>query len=85
MLLSSLDNVNVDKDWIEIQNMLQAGIIPSTERLKEYYATCCQNNLLVQEKEKILSCLAEILRLEEERCFSTNASTREFLVVLNSG
>jgi len=28
--------INLDKDWQEIQNMIQAGIIPSSLRIKEY-------------------------------------------------
>jgi ribosomal protein S18 acetylase RimI-like enzyme/SAM-dependent methyltransferase len=70
-----------DQDWLEIQNMLSSGITPSGERLKDYAGKCSGQ----RDFNKILSCLADILRLEEDRVVYTDPALRQLLVVLESG
>ena len=63
--------------------MVDAEIIPSTDRIKEYVASSClkgDSNML-----KVVSCIAGILRLEEERCSLTEPMLKDILVVLESG
>ena len=69
----------LSEEWRQIEQMLAAGIIPSTERIKE--ACCQQENLDI---DKVLACIAGILRLEEERVSSTEPALKEFLVLLES-
>jgi archaellum component FlaC len=76
--------VNLDKDWTEIQNMIQRGIIPSAQRIKEYIVVCCKEKGSNGETDKVISCIADILRLEEERCLPTDAALKEILVLLES-
>ena len=81
----TLKNVNLEKEWSEIQRMLNAGIIPSSQRIKEYLQSCCtKQEDITQEIDKVLSCIADILRLEEERCQPTEAALKELLVLLES-
>lgn len=80
----SLSNVNPDTEWSQIQNMLQSGIIPSSERIKEYLGACCVKDSMDKEIDKVLACIADILRLEEERCQITEAGLKELLVLLES-
>lgn len=70
-----------DKDLLEIQNMLVSGITPSGERLKDYMAKCSDQ----QDMNKILSCLADIFRMEEDQAVATDPALRQFLVLLESG
>ncbi len=56
----------------------------STDRIKEYLKSCCANSAINQEADKILSCLAEILRIEEERVESTEPGLKEMLILLES-
>ena len=79
-----LVSVNLDESWGQIQNMLKAGIIPSNERIKEYLQTCCEKKDMDQEVDKILACIADILRLQEERVVSTDSSLKEMLALLES-
>jgi hypothetical protein len=78
------DSPLLDKEWREIENMLNGGIIPSTQRIKEYLEASCEGPDCAKRIEKVLSCIADILRLEEERCCSTEQSLKEFLVLLES-
>lgn len=84
MPLSNL-NINLNTEWGQIQNMLNAGIIPSSERIKEYLIVCCKNGDFNQEIDKVLSCIANILRLQEDNCCATESSFREILSLLESG
>ena len=79
-----LVSINLDESWGQIQNMLKAGIIPSNERIKEYLQTCCEKKNMEQEVDKILACIADILRLQEERVVSTDSSLKEMLALLES-
>ncbi|MDD5237834.1 MAG: GNAT family N-acetyltransferase [Candidatus Omnitrophica bacterium] len=74
----------LEDEWQKIQNMLQAGIIPSGQRIKEYLENCCSKDNFKQEIDKVLGCIADILRLEEERILSTEPGLREFLLILES-
>lgn len=60
----------------EIQRLIQAGIIPSVKRLEECRGSC--------SAESLLSCIADILRIEEERATATGKDLKNFLVMLES-
>ncbi|MEW6101993.1 MAG: hypothetical protein AB1481_06855, partial [Candidatus Omnitrophota bacterium] len=80
----SRGQINFDKAWQEIEHMLSAGIIPSTNRLKEKLEDSCQKDEFQQAKDKAISCIADILRLDEERVNATEAALRQILVLLES-
>ncbi|MFH1398440.1 MAG: methyltransferase domain-containing protein [Candidatus Omnitrophota bacterium] len=71
-------------EWQKIENMLAVGLTPSSERIKEYLQSCCQKQDYNQEIDKVLSCIADILRLEEEQVASTDSALKEVLVLLES-
>ena len=73
-----------NKDWLEIQRMLKAGIIPSSQRIKDYLFKCCKEGYVEAEIDKVLGCVAQILRLEEERVEETDGPIQELLVLLES-
>jgi len=68
----------------QIQKMLAGGIIPSSQRIKEFLISSCNSPDCQQELDKALSCIADILRIEEDRCEGTEASLRQMLVLLES-
>ena len=82
--LSRLDNVNLHQEYQEIQKMVEAGIGPSTERIKEFVQLSCLKGEL-NDVRKVISCIADILRNEEERCFPAEPILKDILVVLESG
>ena len=79
-----LVSVNLDESWGQIQNMLKAEIIPSSERIKEYLQVCCGKKDMNQEIDKVLACIADMLRLQEERVINTDLSLKEMLALLES-
>jgi hypothetical protein len=77
-------NTGVDKEWGEIENMLNGGIIPSIERIKELMAASTSAEDYSARIEKALSCIAGILRIEEDRCCGTDSALKQVLVLLES-
>jgi len=76
--------IELDREWSEIENMLNGGIIPSIDRIKEYLAFSCTSEDCKARIDKALSCVAEILRTEEERCAPTELALKQLLVLLES-
>ncbi len=62
------------KELEEIQRLIQAGIIPATRRLEECSKSC--------QADALLSCIADILRIEEERVTPTEAGLKNLLASL---
>ena len=85
MNMNKLDNIDLGSEWHEIQNMINAGITPSTQRIKEYVWACCKNGELPKEMNKILSCIADIMRIEEEQVSATDLELKGLLILIESG
>ncbi len=82
--LENRPHLNLDREWKAIEGMLKAGIIPSSERIKEYAQASCFSRDCDKEIAKVLSCVASIMRMEEERCISTEAALTDLLMILES-
>jgi hypothetical protein len=79
-----LTSINLDESLGQIKNMLNSGIIPSSERIREYLQSCCGGRDMEQDINKILACIANILRLQEDRAINTDVSLKEMLALLES-
>lgn len=64
--------------------MLNAGIIPSSQRPKEYLLASYQKQALDKIIDKPISSIVDILRLQEEILSHTDAALKEMLVLLES-
>jgi len=80
--LAPASHAVLGKEWQEIERMANSGIAPSCERLREYLLSLQDPNSQV---DKVLACIADILRQEEEKACCTESSLREILVLLESG
>jgi hypothetical protein len=76
------DSPLLDKEWQQIQRMLSGGIIPSSQRLKEFLISSCSSPDCQKELDKALSAIADIFRLEEERCAASEPALKQILVLL---
>ena len=83
--LPRLNSVDLDSEWREIEQFVSAGITPSGERIKEYLQASCYGGNIAQDKQKIVLCISDILRQEEEHCCATEPVLRDILIVLESG
>jgi predicted unusual protein kinase regulating ubiquinone biosynthesis (AarF/ABC1/UbiB family) len=83
--LNRLGNINLDSEWGEIQNMVNAGIIPSNERVKEYVLASCLRQNLGNQMNKVLGCIADIMRMEEDRVVDADVELKDMLVLIEAG
>ena len=67
-----------------MQKMLKAEIIPSTERIKDYLLNCYLRRETGQEMNKIIACIADILKIEEQRCLPTDPLLKGLLMLADS-
>ncbi len=74
----------LDAVWGQMQKMVKAGIRPSNERLIEYAFSCCQQRHGAEGVEKVLACIADILRMEEEEATQTDAQLMQLLTQLEA-
>jgi hypothetical protein len=83
--MAPLANINLNQEWVNIQSMLKAGIIPSSDRIKEYARTGSQAKDARKELTRVVSCIADILRTQEENLAITDTQLKAILILLESG
>jgi len=81
---AELERINVDSEMQRIKNMVQSGIIPSGERIKELIAACIQKKEMDTQVDNLLLGLADIFKLEEENACESSPELKEALVIVDS-
>ncbi|MDD2679998.1 MAG: hypothetical protein PHO03_04290, partial [Candidatus Omnitrophica bacterium] len=81
---AELRRINIDSEMQQIRNMIQSGVIPSGQRIKELVAACVQKKEMNSQADSLLLCLADIFRLEEENASESSPELREALVIVDS-
>jgi len=84
VVLSRLNSINLDAEWAQIKDMVEAGIIPSSERMKEYVLASYSQQCLGGQMDKVLGCIADILRMEEDRAVDTDLKLTGLLVLIEA-
>jgi len=84
--LSNSRRVNLDNELRQIQDMLKAGIMPSGERIKEYAlaSSSLKPEDYSREIDRLLGCIADVFRLEEEKAKPTPQALKDALILLES-
>jgi hypothetical protein len=82
--LQRLNSVNIADELMQLQRMVNSGITPSSERIKEYVQASCLNGNSQPDMNKIILCISDILRQEEENGVSTEPIIKDILIVLES-
>ncbi|MFA5156062.1 MAG: transaldolase family protein [Candidatus Omnitrophota bacterium] len=79
-----LASINISKELVEIKNMVDKGIAPSGERVKDLVAACYQKNELASHQEELISCLMRICKLQEDLVLPVDNSLKEAIVIVDS-
>jgi len=82
--MAQLKNMDLDKEWSDIEQMVSSGIAPSGERIKEYLQAASVKGELGDDVDKILACISEVLRMDEESCSASDETLKDILVVLGA-
>ena len=83
--LSRLNSISLDSEWQQIERLVNSGIMPSTERIKEFVQASAIQGEIDMDMSKVVLCIADIFRLEEERCSYSDPALKDILIVLESG
>ncbi|MBI4982789.1 MAG: hypothetical protein HZC15_06635, partial [Candidatus Omnitrophica bacterium] len=83
-VLANLAEYNLDEEFQQIQKMLQAGIAPSGDRIKEYLAACQQKGQWNNRIADVVGCLAEICRIEEDNVREVSPGIKEAILLADS-
>jgi len=78
--LPAVNIADLDKEWQQIQMQIQDEAMPYA-RIKEYVVSCKQQQAKGR-LDAVLACIADILRLEEERAIATAPELKEILVTI---
>jgi len=79
-----LTQININKELIEISQMVDNGIAPSSERIKELIGACYHKQELASHQEELVSCLMRICKLEEDMAIPTDKNIKEAIVIADS-
>lgn len=75
---------DLGSEWKRISQLVDAGMAPQAERIREYIQLSCYTGAMGRDAEKVAACIAGILRMEEERGLPTDPVLRDILVVIDS-
>ena|GEM_PF-3266336 len=73
----------LDKEWGVIRELVNSGNIPAAAKIRDYWVSAGGSGS--GEEEKILCCVMEIMRLEEEYAVPCEPGLLELLKALESG
>jgi hypothetical protein len=76
-----LSSVQLEREWRQISKMVEMGVIPSEGRIREYAVNCVRRQA---PRDELIACIAELLKLEEEKCVRTSPTLRDTLVLLDT-
>jgi hypothetical protein len=82
--LANVEKINLDEEFKQIQLMVERGMVPSAERLKEFVAAAFQKQELDKRVDGLLACLVDICRLEEELVAESSPGLKEVLVIVDT-
>ena len=82
--LVNAESIDLNIELAQINQMVNAGILPSEERIAEYLAACCQRQEFASHRKGLINCLINICRLQEEQAIETNPRLKEILVMAES-
>jgi hypothetical protein len=83
-VIKDLAGVDVSRELTGIRRMVDRGMMPSGQRLKELLAVCIEKGSSQEQVTELLGCLVKICRLYEEQVGPTSRELREALLVVDS-
>lgn len=82
--LSKLKAIDITKEGTEINRMLEANILPSSDRVIAYVSACYLRNDSDGDIADAVSCLVDYFQLEEMQDVDSNPNLKAFLSVIES-
>jgi hypothetical protein len=81
---ASLAQININDELSQIKKMVDGGILPSGDRVKELVAVCYHKSELANHAEELMLCLIRICKLQEDMVMPADNSLKEAIVIVDS-
>lgn len=75
---------DIDAEWARLQAMVNRGVLPSCQRVKEYAGACYSKGALPARASELLSFIADCLKLEEAGGCPTDPVIKDLLAALEA-
>lgn len=75
--------LNLNKEWKQLDNMLNQGLVPSKNRIEQYLVVGNARGEFLDTKENVLDCVARVLRDEEMKVKETDPQLKFILALVN--
>lgn len=82
--LANPERMQLEEELAQLNRMVDSGIIPSGERLKEYVAACFQKRSAKSELDALIPIVAKVCKLQEENAVAADSSLQEVLVLVDA-
>ncbi|MCX5703383.1 MAG: hypothetical protein NT066_02660, partial [Candidatus Omnitrophica bacterium] len=80
----TLQKINLDEEFKQISSMLEKGILPSSQRVKEFILACCYKKELAQRIGNLIPLLTSLCRLQEECVCEAEPELKESLMLVEA-
>ncbi|MCX5700457.1 MAG: hypothetical protein NTZ63_02810 [Candidatus Omnitrophica bacterium] len=82
--IASLKKMELFRERQEMQKLIDSGIVPSAERIKEFVQASCLQGRLNSNIDKVVLCISDIFRAEEANCSPSDPVLKDILAILES-
>jgi hypothetical protein len=82
--ITNMERIDLNAELAQLSQMINAGIVPSEERIAEYLAVCYQRQELGAYRDGIVACLVNICKLQETQVAETSPRLKELLVLVDT-
>ena len=83
--LTSAELQQLNRQWQQIQMMVEHQRLPSCGRIKELAELCQRSPDYQRQRQDLLALIANMLRIEEEEVVATEPELKNLLVKIESG
>jgi hypothetical protein len=80
----ALQKMNLDEEFRRISLMVERGILPSAQRVKEFIFACCYKKELGQRLADLIPLLTSLCRLQEECVCESEPELKESLMLVEA-
>ncbi|MBF0532878.1 MAG: hypothetical protein HQL23_07275 [Candidatus Omnitrophica bacterium] len=82
--IGDFSRLDIRNEWSHMQSMVNDGVVPSDERLRNYLLAACQQKVIGRDMDQILGLLADVMRLEESHVTLTDPGVENMLALIES-
>jgi len=82
--IRTLQKMNLNAEAQALEGMLEKGILPSSQRVKEFIYACSYKKELGARTEQLVSLLTDMCRLQEECVCESEPELRESLMIIEA-